>query len=383
MSSLLQEVESRLEELRLQDQYRQLTVASGLDFSSNDYLGLSQDPAFRAAILDRVSRCSPLTSPSSRLLAGNTHSHLELEQRLSRLKGSEAALLFPSGYQANVGLLSTLIKPGDRVLSDRQNHASIIDGLRLSRCQKVIFPHLDTEAISEALSTPHPKGRTFLVTESLFSMDGDIAPLDVYTRMAKQWGAHLIVDDSHALGVFGKERGSGLTEHFGIEGSSAAIVSTFGKALGLYGAFVAAPRSIIEYLVNTCRSFIFSTAVPPLMLSAIQAALDILEREPERRERVLLLANRLRERLQGKGIDTLDSAGPIVPVIVGENQDAVTAAQRLQDQGLDVRAIRPPTVDPGTSRLRISVHANHRDEDVDRLGAALIEAVRPVLARSE
>jgi 7-keto-8-aminopelargonate synthetase-like enzyme len=235
MSSLLQEVESRLEELRLQDQYRQLTVASGLDFSSNDYLGLSQDPAFRAAILDRVSRCSPLTSPSSRLLAGNTHFHLELEQRLSRLKGSEAALLFPSGYQANVGLLSTLIKPGDRVLSDRQNHASIIDGLRLSRCQKVIFPHLDTEAISEALSTPHPKGRTFLVTESLFSMDGDIAPLDVYARMAKQWGAHLIVDDSHALGVFGKERGSGLTEHFGIEGSSAAIVSTFGKALGLYG----------------------------------------------------------------------------------------------------------------------------------------------------
>ena len=383
MSSLLQEVESRLEELRLQDQYRQLTVASGLDFSSNDYLGLSQDPAFRAAILDRVSRCSPLTSPSSRLLAGNTHSHLELEQRLCRLKGSEAALLFPSGYQANVGLLSTLIKPGDRVLSDRQNHASIIDGLRLSRCQKAIFPHLDTKAISEALSIPHPQGRTFLVTESLFSMDGDIAPLDVYARMAKQWEAHLIVDDSHALGVFGKERGSGLTEHFGIEGSSAAIVSTFGKALGLYGAFVAAPRPIIEYLVNTCRSFIFSTAVPPLMLSAIQAALDILEREPERRERVLSLANRLRRQLREHGLDTLKSAGPIVPVIVGQNQEAVAAAQRLQDQGLDVRAIRPPTVAPGTSRLRISVHANHRDEDVDRLGAALIEAVRPVLARSK
>ncbi len=383
MSSLLQEVESRLEELRLQDQYRQLTVASGLDFSSNDYLGLSQDPAFRAAILGRVSRCSPLTSPSSRLLAGNTHSHLELEQRLRRLKGSEAALLFPSGYQANLGLLSTLIKPGDRVLSDRQNHASIIDGLRLSRCQKAIFPHLDTKAISEALSIPHPQGRTFLVTESLFSMDGDIAPLDVYARMAKQWEAHLIVDDSHALGVFGKERGSGLTEHFGIEGSSAAIVSTFGKALGLYGAFVAAPRPIIEYLVNTCRSFIFSTAVPPLMLSAIQAALDILEREPERRERVLSLANRLRRQLREHGLDTLKSAGPIVPVIVGQNQEAVAAAQRLQDQGLDVRAIRPPTVAPGTSRLRISVHANHRDEDVDRLGAALIEAVRPVLARSK
>ena len=383
MSSLLQEVELRLEELRLQDQYRQLTVASGLDFSSNDYLGLSQDPSFRAAILERVSRCTALTSPSSRLLAGNTPSHQELEERLSQLKGSEAALVFPSGYQANVGLLSTLIKPSDRVLSDKQNHASIIDGLRLSRCQKVIFPHLDTGAISEALSIPHPQGRTFLVTESLFSMDGDIAPLDVYARMAERGEAHLIVDDSHALGVFGKERGSGLTERFGIEGNAAAIVSTFGKALGLYGAFVAAPRPIIEYLVNTCRSFIFSTAVSPLMLSAIQAGLDILEREPQRRERVRSLANRLREQLRGHGLDTLNSGGPIVPVIVGRNQEAVAAARRLQDQGLDVRAIRPPAVAPGTSRLRISVHANHRDEDIDRLAAAVIEAVRPMLAKSE
>ena len=383
MSSLLQEVERRLKELRLQDQYRQLEVLSGLDFSSNDYLGLSQDPSFRAAILDRVSRSTPLTSPSSRLLAGNTPSHLELEERLSRLKGSEAALVFPSGYQANVGLLSTLIRPGDRVLSDRQNHASIIDGLRLSRCQKVIFPHLDTEAISDTLSIPYPQGRTFLVTESLFSMDGDIAPLDVYARMAEQRGAHLIVDDSHALGVFGKERGSGLTEHFGIEGRATAIVSTFGKSLGLYGAFVAAPRPIIEYLVNTCRSFIFSTAVPPLMLSAIQAALDLMEHEPQRRQRVRSLANHLRQQLQEHGLDTLNSAGPIVPVIVGRNQETVAAAQRLQEQGLDVHAIRPPSVAPGTSRLRISVHANHRDEDVDRLAVAVVEAVHPMLSKSK
>ena len=383
MSSLLQEVERRLEELRLQDQYRQLTVASGLDFSSNDYLGLSQVPSLRAAILDGVSRCTPLTSPSSRLLAGNTLSHVELERRLSELKGSEAALVFPSGYQANVGLLSTLVKPGDRVLSDQQNHASIIDGLRLSRCQKVIFPHLDTRAISQALSIPHPQGQTFLVTESLYSMDGDIAPLDVYAEMAEQWETHLIVDDSHALGVFGEERGSGLTEPFGIGGSAATIVSAFGKALGLYGAFVAAPRPIIDYLVNTCRSFIFTTAVSPLMVSAIHAALDIVEREPERRKRVRSLADRLRQNLQEHGLDTLNSAGPIVPVIVGENQNAVAAAQRLQEQGLDVRAIRPPTVAPGTSRLRISVHANHRDEDVDRLAAAIVEAVRPMLAKNK
>ncbi len=383
MSSLLEEVERRLEELRLQEQDRQLSVASGLDFSSNDYLGLSQDPSFRAAILDRVSRSTPLTSPSSRLLAGNTPSHLKLEERLGRLKGSEAALVFPSGYQANVGLLSTLIGPGDRVLSDRQNHASIIDGLRLSRCQKVIFPHLDLGAISEALSVPYPQGRTFLVTESLFSMDGDIAPLDVYARMAERWGAHLIVDDAHALGVFGEERGSGLTEHFGIEGRASAVVSTFGKALGLYGAFVAAPRPIIEYLVNTCRPFIFSTAVSPLMLAAIQTALDILEQEPQRRERVCSLAHRFRKQLQEHGLDTLDSAGPIVPVIVGQNREAVAVAQRLQDQGFDVRAIRPPTVAPGTSRLRISVHANHTDEDVDRLAAAVVRAVHPILATSE
>lgn len=380
MNSFGEIVERRLEGLRLRDELRQLAVPSGVDFSSNDYLGLSSAAAFKQDMLTGLERCTSLTSPSSRLLAGNTPSHLELERRLGRLKGTEAALIFPSGYQANVGLLSSLVQPEDRVLSDQQNHASIIDGLRLSRCQKVIFPHLDTQAIAEALSKPHAQGQTFLVTESLYSMDGDIAPLDLYAQMTERWGAHLVVDDSHAIGVFGKDRGSGLAEQFGIEARATAIISTFGKALGLYGAFVAGPGSVIDYLVNTCRSFIFTTAVPPLMLSAINTSLDYLEKEPWRRKRVRLLANRLRDRLHEHELDTLNSAGPIVPVVVGSNQETLEATAVLQKQGFDVRAIRPPTVAPGTSRLRISVHADHGEEEIDRLASAIDKTVHPLLA---
>ena len=286
--------------------------------------------------------------------------------------------MFPSGYQANLGLLSALMGPRDRVVSDRLNHASIIDGIRLSGARKIIHRHRDLEAVRAALATPHPRGRTFLVTESLFSMDGDIAPLDEYADLAEEWGADLIVDDSHATGLFGAGRGSGLTEHFGIEKRAAAIVSGCGKGLGVAGAFVAGPRTVIEYLVNVCRSFIFTTSTPPLLLYALEAALEIVGDDAERRERVQKLSDRLRRRLRGQGLDTSDSAGPIVPVILGDNQRALAVAQRLRGQGLDVRALRPPTVPSGTARLRISVHSNHTDQQLDRLYRALAEALETV-----
>jgi 8-amino-7-oxononanoate synthase len=381
MKVLLQELEEELEKIRSQNLYRRLTDPQGLDFCSNDYLGLSRNPKLRAAILEKLEQAAGLeevSSPASRLLRGNTPRHQALEQRLSGFKGTEAALIFPTGYQTNIGILTALIGSEDRVLSDAQNHASIIDGLRLSGCQKIVFPHLDTEAVEEALSQPHAEGKTFLVTESLFSMDGDIAPLETYAEFAKGNEAYLIVDDAHAVGVFGEERGSGLTEHFGVEDRALAIVSTFGKAFGLFGAFVAGPQVLIDYLINRCRSFIFTTAVPPLLLYGVEAALDLLGAEPERRQRVCLLADQLRQRFKAAGLDTLESAGPIIPVVLGKSERAVAVAQRLQKKGFDVRAIRPPTVAPGTSRLRISVHADHTEQQIDQLAEAVAESVHKV-----
>lgn len=383
MRTLGRELGLRLERVRSAGLYRSLEDASpeAVDFCSNDYLNLSRDPRLRTFLIERLQdepESHPVAAPSSRLLRGNTPHHRLLEEKLARFKGTEAALVFPSGYQANMGLLSALMGPRDRVVSDRLNHASIIDGIRLSGARKIIHRHRDPEAVRAALSTPHPRGRTFLVTESLFSMDGDIAPLDEYADLAEEWGADLIVDDSHATGLFGAGRGSGLTEHFGIEKRTAAIVSGCGKGLGVAGAFVAGPRTVIEYLVNVCRSFIFTTSTPPLLLYALEAALEIVGDDAERRERVQKLSDRLRRRLRGQGLDTLDSAGPIVPVILGDNQRALAVAQRLRGQGLDVRALRPPTVPSGTARLRISVHANHTDEQVDRLCRALAEALETV-----
>ncbi len=381
MNDLLRELERELENIRSQNLYRSLTPPQGLDFCSNDYLGLSRDPSFRTAILEKLEQANgpdSVSSPASRLLRGNTSRHQALEQRLSGFKGTEAALIFPTGYQTNIGVLTALVGSQDRVLSDAQNHASIIDGLRLSGCHKNIFPHLDFEAVEDALSRPHPEGKTFLVTESLFSMDGDVAPLETYAELAEKNEAYLIVDDAHAVGVFGDERGSGLTESCGVEERALAIVSTFGKALGLFGAFVAGPQVLIDYLVNRCRSFIFTTAVPPLLLYGVEAALDLVDAEPERRQQVCLLADRLRRRFKEAGLDTLESAGPILPVVLGKSEPALAVAQRIQKKGFDVRAIRPPTVAPGTARLRISVHADHTEEQIDRLAEAVVESVNSI-----
>jgi 8-amino-7-oxononanoate synthase len=375
---LLADLAVQLQELDSQGLRRTLQEPTGIDFSSNDYLGLGNDPALRDAVLARLAALppgSPLASPASRILRGTTRVHAELEERLAAFKGTEAALLFPSGWQANAALLTALLEPNDRALSDSLNHASLIDGLRLAGCVRVIVPHLDLHAIERDLAMPHPSGRTFLVTESLFSMDGDIAPLDVYADLAERRGACLIVDDAHATGVFGEARGSGLAEHFGIERRAVALVSTLGKALGFQGAFVAGPRLVIENLINHARPFVFTTAPSPLLLHAVGAALDLLEREPERRRRVLALADRLRGRLRAAGIMAVGEEGPIVPVMLGDDQRAAAVAEQVQRRGFDVRAVRPPTVPPKTARIRVSVHANHSEEQIDALADAIAAAV--------
>jgi 8-amino-7-oxononanoate synthase len=375
MKPLADELRERLAGLAAAGLARALVPPSGLDFASNDYLGLARDPALRADLLARLAALPaevPLAAPASRLLAGTLPAHLALEERLARFKGTEAALLFPSGYQANVGLLSALLGPQDRAISDAANHASLIDGLRLSGCARRVVPHLDAAAIERELARPHPGGRTFLVTESLFSMDGDVAPLDLYADLALRHGAALIVDEAHATGLYGAARGSGLAERFGVERRAFALVSTLGKAIGVAGACVAGPRVLVEYLLNRCRAFLFTTAPPPLLLYAVEAALDRIAAEPERRRRPLELADRLRARLRAAGLDVRGAEGPIVPVVLGDNRRAVAVAQALAERGFDVRAARPPTVAEGTARLRISVHADRTEEEVDALGAALL-----------
>ncbi|HEV3073617.1 MAG TPA: 8-amino-7-oxononanoate synthase [Thermoanaerobaculia bacterium] len=417
--TLADELAGRLAELTGQGLARSLRCAAGLDFSSNDYLGLARDPALRVALVARLAALppgEPLGAPASRLLRGHTRLHADLERRLAAWKGTEAALLFASGYQANVGLLSALLGPRDRAVSDALNHASLIDGLRLAGCRRVIVPHLDLAAIERELARPHPEGRTYLVTESLFSMEGDVAPLGRYAELAARHGAELIVDDAHATGLYGETRGSGLCEAFAVERRVAAVVSTLGKAVGLSGAFVAGPRVLVDYLVNRCRAFVFTTAPPPLLLHALDAALDCIAAEPWRRRRALELADRLRRRLRERGVLPMDGgeqprgaegfgeaelvagaevarvpgssgasvgatataaggAGPIVPLLLGDNALALAAAERLAALGFDVRAIRPPTVPPGTARLRVSVHADHSEAEIDALAAALADAL--------
>ena len=376
LDTVLEDLSARMRGLRDEGLGRRLETPKGLDFSSNDYLALSTHAGLRRRILDRLARAHAVGAPASRLLRGHLPAHDRLERQLAAFKGTESALLYPSGWQANVGLLTAVLGPEDRVLSDELNHASLIDGLRLSRCKKVIFPHLDTEVVATELARPWP-GRTFLVTESLFSMDGDLAPLARYVDLCDAHGAALIVDDAHATGLWG-ERGSGWVEESGVVDRVLAIVSTGGKSLGTGGGFVAGPKVLIDYLVNVSRSFIFSTAVTPLAAYALEAALEVLQAEPERRERLHRNADRLRKLLGEGGMGSCPllarSRGPIVPVKIGGNDEAVEAARKVQADGFDVRAIRPPTVAEGTARLRISVHADHTDAQIDALARSVLGA---------
>jgi 8-amino-7-oxononanoate synthase len=377
MKPLLDELAQRLAALRTQSLERRLVPASGRDFSSNDYLGLASDPVLRRLLRSRISELGDdveLFAPASRLLRGHTAAHARIEARLAALKGTEAALLLPSGYQANLALITALVGREDRVVSDALNHASLIDAIRLSGCCRVVVPHRDAVAIERALATPHPDGRTFLVTESLFSMDGDIAPLDTLAALAARHRAELIVDDAHATGVYGAT-GGGLCEAFGVQRRVTAIVSTLGKAFALGGGFIAAPRGIIDYLVQRSRPFVFSTAISPLLVEAVDVVLDHCAAHPERRQGVLALAVGLRSELRYRGVNVPPGEGPIVPVMVGASERAVEVAASIARRGFDVRAIRPPTVPEGTARLRLSVHADHGATELAELATLVAEAL--------
>ena len=328
-----------------------------LSFSSNDYLGLASEP-----ILTGASGAG-----ASRLVAGERTEHVTLEADLASWSGTEGALLFASGYAANVGLLSALLGPEDLVVSDALNHASLIDGIRLARAHPTVVPHLDLDAVERALRKRGPgERRAWVVTESYFSMDADSPDLGALRALCDRHGAGLLVDEAHALGVLGPE-GRGVASAVGI--TPDAVVGTLGKAFGASGAFVVGCRTLIDWLWNRARSFVFSTGTSPALAATGRARLAQAQAEPWRRKRAVALADRLRAGLRALG-HTAPGYGPIVPWLLGSETRALSAARALGEAGLHAVAIRPPTVPPGTSRIRFAMTARHRDEDVDRVLSA-------------
>lgn len=345
------------------------------DFASNDYLGLAADPRVARAAW-AVLQAEGTGAAAARLISGNHPIHETLEHTLARLKQVDFTLLYPSGYMANVGAIAALADHGDVIYSDALNHASLIDGCRLSRAQVRIFPHNDLEALSAMLEAERANfRRALIVVEGVFSMDGDMFPLDRLVPLARRHQAWTYVDDAHGTGVLGAT-GAGTIEHFGVDGQIDVVVGTLGKALGTVGAYVGGSQELVELLVSRSRSFIFTTGTPPAMAAATLEALRIAQVEGWRRDAVRERARRLRQRLREGGLDVPgDAEGHIVPVIIGDAKRTMELVANLRRRGFLVGGVRPPTVPAGTSRLRISLSAVHPMELVDALAASLCDAL--------
>ena len=343
-----------------------------VNLCSNDYLGLASDDRLRRAASDAALR-GGAGSGASRLVAGDLPLHGELERALAAFHGTEAALLFNSGYHANAGLPPALVGRGDAVFSDVLNHASIVDGVQLSRAEFVRYRHCDVDELSDLLARSRAR-RKLVVTDAVFSMDGDAAPLVEIAALCERHGAMLYVDEAHAVGVLGPS-GAGLAEALGVKGRVDVEMGTLGKALGSFGAYVAVERRLRDLLLTRARTFVFTTALPPASCGAALAALAIVRGEPERRARLLALCDRVRAGLTRLGFDVSRVVSPIFPVILGSEERALAAAAALRARGYFVRAIRPPTVPAGTSRLRVALSAGLTPAQVDGFLAALGEVL--------
>ena len=340
---------------------------------SNDYLGLAQAPSLKEAAIRALERWGA-GAPASRSIAGSLLIHRELEAELAELKATEAALLFSTGYMANMGLLTTLVGEGDLILSDQYNHASIVDGCRLSRAEVWVYRHRDPNHLEDLLRRARHR-RRLVVTDGVFSMEGDIAPLPHLRELCDRYGAILMVDDAHATGVLGPQ-GRGTAEHFGMLGQVEVQMGTLGKALGLVGAFVAGEQVLIDFLINRARTFMYTTAPPPPLVGMALEALRLMKAEAWRRERLWENTRRLRKGLQEMGFDTSNSSTPIIPVLVGDDRLVMEFSRRLLERGIYVQGIRPPTVPEGSARLRLSVSAAHTPEDIDLALEAMGEVGR-------
>jgi len=372
------ELSALLSGLTAQGRLRRLAPRNGWDFSSNDYLGLAEAPELRAAVANALERGVPVGSGGSRLLRGNHPEHEALEAEAAAFFGAEAALYFSTGFAANYAIFSTLPQRGDLVVHDELIHASVHDGMRNGRAERVGVRHNDADAFEDAIKAwrgSGGRGRPWISVESLYSMDGDCAPLDALAEIARRHDAILVVDEAHATGVLGPN-GRGLGAH--LEGMAGVIsLHTCGKALGASGALVCASRTVCDFLVNRGRAFVFSTAPSPLQAATVRAALELCREAPERRarhERLVAFAGDAISRHCG----VVTSGSHIVPVIVGGNERSVELAAKVQAAGFDVRAVRPPTVPEGTARLRISITLNVDEAVVGRLAGTLGEAMQQV-----
>jgi 8-amino-7-oxononanoate synthase len=342
--------------------------------SSNNYLGLAAHPRVKQAAIAATARYG-VGSGASRLVAGNLEPIRQLEENLARLKGAEAALVFGSGYLANLGTITALMGPGDTIFSDELNHASLIDGCRLAKTELRIYRHCDLGHLRDLLEGSAGDGRRLIVTDSIFSMDGDSAPLREIVELARRFNAAIMIDEAHAVGVIGPN-GAGLAGELGLQEQIDVQMGTLSKALGAYGAYVAGSKVFVDFLINRARSFIYTTGLPPSVAAAADAAVEIMRAEPERRQRLWNNASYLRERLEAAGFSFGRTQSPILPLIVGESQAAVGMTKGLFERGVYAIAIRPPTVPAGTARIRLTPIADHTRADLDEAIGAIIECGR-------
>ncbi|MFI4993703.1 MAG: 8-amino-7-oxononanoate synthase, partial [Solirubrobacterales bacterium] len=385
------EIEERLADLERLGLSRRLRLVSGpqgptvlldgkpvLLLCSNNYLGLADHPRVCGAAAEAAKRWG-VGAGASRLISGTMTVHRRLEERLAAFAGRQSCLLFGSGYLANLGVIGALAGRGDTVFSDELNHASIVDGCRLSRAEVVVYRHADVEHLLWSMRRHSGRGKThagrLIVTDSVFSMDGDVAPLAEIVELAHASGARVAVDEAHAIGTYGPG-GRGVLAQEGLEGEVDAIVGTLGKALGSYGAYVCADEEMVRYLLNTARSFIFSTAPPPPAIAGALAALELLQERPHRVERLCANARALRRALASEGFAVAEGDMHIVPLVIGDERDTLRLCQEAIEHGVFAQAIRPPTVPAGTSRLRLATMASHTATDMRMAAEVLAAAAR-------
>lgn len=370
-----------IDELKQKGLYRKLRVVEGqqshrvwvegkevIQFSSNNYLGLASHPRLKEKVKEIVEYYG-CGSGASRLVSGNHALYEELEERLACFKNTQSALVFNSGYTANVGVIPSLMQEGDVVFSDEMNHASIIDACRMSRAEVIIFRHGDADNLERLIKRKRGRKR-LIVTDGVFSMEGDIAPLPDLACIAERNSTLIMVDDAHAVGVLGK-RGSGTVEHFGLDAKIDIQMGTLSKALGGFGAYIAGDHDLRDYLINKARSFIFTTALPPAVLASSIAALKVIEEEPELRERLWENVRFFKPRVQALGLKITRTETPIIPVLVGDPHLTMKMSDMLFAEGVWIQAIRPPAVPEGTSRLRIALMATHTREELETALRAL------------
>ena len=373
---LLEPYRRELEELARGGRLRTLKTIGddAINFSSNDYLGLKDDSRLKAAAVEAVERYGT-GSGSSRLIAGNNELVCELEEAIAKFKNTEAALVFNSGYQANVAIMQSLLETDDWVFGDKLNHASLVDGMLLSGARWMRYRHLDWAHLENRVQQASPRAKKWIVTDSLFSMDGDYGDLNALCAIAEKHGALLFIDEAHATGVFGDVKSAWLCERFGIQSKVALQMGTFSKALGGFGAYVAGDKILIETLVKKARGLIYSTALPPAVLAGAKAAIEIVQQDFSMKAALWENVRYCHEQLKKAGFEIAGPQTQIIPIAIGDDAKTMQAMDRLLAAGYFVQGIRPPTVPEGTGRLRISLSARHTKEEIDGLVAALVSCV--------